>query len=683
MSTTSRPTEYRPAVWLLALGGLFFFVLRSTDWFRSVPGDLGDARFNSVILEHLFQRATGDARSLWSPPFFYPATGVLAFSDNHFGSGIVYIVLRWLGLGRELAFDGWFAIGCLLNFAAMHAAMRKLDFSSFASAVAAFIFAFSLPAFAQETHAQLTYRFAVPLAWLALVQFARERRWVRLAQLAGWGSLQFYFSIYLGVFTAYLIAASAVTMLLPGLRPVRSRRNGARRDAPAPALLVILVCAIATGYLLFKYQTISKIYGFVRSPVDVLTMLPWPQSYLLADHSTLYRWIGERIGAVPMRHEHQMFMGVAPIVLALCGLAGSRGDAFSPRRQLAWLCLITLALLVAATLQLNGRSLYELAMRLPGVSSIRAVSRIVLVMALPVAVMTAAGVEKLEHDLAPRWMLSALIVTALSAETLSYQPTRTPIETWRERLAPIAAAAAHSTIRADSVLYVTGRSGEPFYMTELDGMLMAQDLKIPTLNGYSGNAPPGYLHPEPCVSPAVRIHAIARPLLARQGMSPESLIARTIWLPGETCPIRNLPTGIAMKPIPEETARSIRLEATLADEDPRGLALVVRIRNEGKEILHGLSGIGEPLRLSWRFVPQAVDSSLPEPAWDARHDLNVSIAPGETEQVSLTIPPPQTSGLYELQFTLVAEGYKWLHDLGMPIGSAQVSVGGEDAKVRH
>ena len=72
-----------------------------------IPGDLGDARFNSVVLEHGFQWLTGQVAHLWSPSFFYPFERVLGLSDNHFGSGWSYALLRGFGLPREMAYVGW------------------------------------------------------------------------------------------------------------------------------------------------------------------------------------------------------------------------------------------------------------------------------------------------------------------------------------------------------------------------------------------------------------------------------------------------------------------------------------------------------------------------------------------------------------------------------------------------
>ena len=97
--------------------GFFGYLMKAVDGFQSTPGDLIDARFNSVILEHLYRWLSlglnGQWIDIWSPGFFYPYKDVLAFSDNHFGSGLSYILLRYLGFSREVSFSAWFTIGKL------------------------------------------------------------------------------------------------------------------------------------------------------------------------------------------------------------------------------------------------------------------------------------------------------------------------------------------------------------------------------------------------------------------------------------------------------------------------------------------------------------------------------------------------------------------------------------------
>jgi len=536
MKPTTRGLGLVLAPGLLLLAGLVFYVHRATAGFTSVPGDLGDPRFNSVILEHLFQWVRGDAASLWTPSFFYPTTGTLAFSDNHFGSGPIYVLLRWFGLSRELAFDGWFAIGFVLNFAAMYFVMRRLAFSALPASVAAFIYTFGLPALAQEAHAQLGYRFAIPMAYLYFLQFMRERRMDQLARVAAWGALQFFCSIYLGVFMAYLLAATALAMRLPSLRPLRSTTMAPETTrARKVALLIALACALATAALLLQYHLISRSYGFRPSVSDLISMLPRPQSYLVADAVGAYGWMTNAVQGVPSRNEHQLFLGFAPLALSLWAILMLRGAALAPRRQLLLQCLATLAMLVFVTLCIGNLSLYRIAAALPGVSSIRAVTRIVLVMLLPVAVMAAIGVEHLMRLRGVRWVVPGLVVLALCLETLAFKPIHTPITQWHDRLTPLSEALAGSAVPNDAVLYLSGRAEEPFYLTELDAMMFAQERKMATLNGYSGNAPPGYLPPLPCTSPTVRIRSLKPSILVKRGITPEALIARTRWISFDKC----------------------------------------------------------------------------------------------------------------------------------------------------
>jgi hypothetical protein len=122
VTTAKKPIYLHWLALLLFLGlGVFGYLMKAVDGFQATPGDLIDARFNSVILEHLYnwlKLGLGDNwTDIWSPAFFYPYQNVLAFSDNHFGTAASYILLRYIGLSREISFSGWYVIGFCLNFA--------------------------------------------------------------------------------------------------------------------------------------------------------------------------------------------------------------------------------------------------------------------------------------------------------------------------------------------------------------------------------------------------------------------------------------------------------------------------------------------------------------------------------------------------------------------------------------
>ena len=185
--------------------GIFGYLLPTTDYLNVIPDGLGDARFNSVVLEHLYLWISGREEQLWSPRFFYPFEGMLAFSDNHFVSGLPYVILRTFNIGREHAFLGWFMVGNLLNFVSAYIVLRRFGLSAFGAAVGAFVYSFAIPVLPKEGHAQLVYRFASPFALLALIDTLKMRRLVPHWRIVFWVTIQFFCSIYLGVFICLLL----------------------------------------------------------------------------------------------------------------------------------------------------------------------------------------------------------------------------------------------------------------------------------------------------------------------------------------------------------------------------------------------------------------------------------------------------------------------------------------------
>lgn len=401
-------------------------------------------------------------------------------------------------------------------------------------------------------------------------------------------------------------------------------------------------------------------------------MLPRPASYLVADHVDAYKWLTQWTQGIPARQEHQMFLGFVPLALALWAILGFGDAAARQSRWLMGICLVSLILLVAGTLMVGDKSVYRLLMSLPGISSIRAVSRIILIIAVPVSILAAVGVERLRTSRVPGAVALILLVLAFSFETLAIRTIAAPISEWRSRIATLDAAVASAPLAKDAVIYLTGRSEESDYLPELDAMIFAQDRGLATINGYSGNFPPGYLPPSPCNSPAARIGSMAGAIFRGSDLTPDTLLARTRWIELEPCR-HHTALGLASAPPDEKQARAIHLEASATWLDRDSLEAVVRIRNEGDATLHSLSAVGAPLRLSWRFV-RLPETAAAASGWDARQELGISLPSDEEEQVRVQMRPPSAPGNYDLQFTLVAEGHAWLHELGMPIAHTPVEI---------
>ncbi|WP_313347873.1 hypothetical protein [Stenotrophomonas sp.] len=487
--------------------------LAHTCQLSCVPGDLGDARFNGVMLEHFHRWLTGLEPSLTSPPFFYPMPGASAFSDNHWGTAWIYSLIRQCGADRYLAFDLWYLVGFVATFVVSHVVFRRMHFSPLASALAAFAFTFAMPVISRHGHAQLTYRFLIPVGLLLWQRCIDDGRWRWFALLSVVVGSQFYMSIYLGYFlllllSAWWLAGCGVDRLWPTqwlLRWWQGRKRSTWRE-----LLVSLLVAAATMtaliVLMYPYVHYSDVYGFGRGLGEVASLTPRPQSYLLADQSLIWGGISSHVGqSVPMRHEQQLFFGLGIIGLAVLGVRYSRA-------RMRWVALVSLGLLVALTLTFGRYSLYLAIATLPGAESVRAVARIGLVMALPLALLVGMAVDAMPRLQVGMRVLIGLLVVAMMAESALHQTTHFSFEEARARTVA-ARGQLPASLPAGAVLFIPASPDVPFYVSELDAMVLAQELGHPTLNGYSGNVPPGYLsEPErpPCAQAVTRLRAARR-----------------------------------------------------------------------------------------------------------------------------------------------------------------------------
>jgi hypothetical protein len=665
------------AVILIGCIGFFGYLMHTTNWLNAIPGDYSDARFNSVVLEHFYLWLQGAIPTLWSPNYFYPFQHVLGFSDNHFGSGWVYALFRAFSVDREGAYLGWFLIGNCLNYLACFYVCHRLGFSLFASAAGAFVYAFGLPALLQEAHAQLNYRFAVPLAFASFTRYLNIKNTKDLAHTLLWVTIQFYCTIYIGVFLVYLLLAVLISTLLIERKAFFKLSKSTRQTGPSYQLRNVALMVLGAGavlLLLGQYYRINSMYAFDSTDIETTYMLPRLSSYLLADRVEPSRWLGWwAAGDFPSayRHEHQLFLGFG--VWGLVLIAGVSVWWLRPSRFGRIVCL-SLLLIVVLTLDIAGHSLYWLFFKIPGVSAIRSVSRIGLVLLLPIAIMVAIAIDyfvKSEWYPVRRYRLPLLVlaIVALTYETSHYQPYHYPVQAWRDRQERLQSL-IQPALASDAILYVTNAKADPWdTVAEVDAMIYAQDRRLPTLNGYSGRTPPRFRPNHPCISVESRLQSyfdFARTDLAQQA----DYLKRVRVISPEQCP--HPPGLVATKQFDPVNANAIQLSVTAEILD-KAAAVHLAILNKSVEPLHAVSKHW-PIRLSWRFVPlKTQDSERQQISWEARRDLYFSIAGEQTHLEHFNIPLPENAENYVLEFSLVQEGHYWFHERGMPIAALKIT----------
>jgi len=510
--TNSRSFTQRTLNWLEILAIFFIsfwlIVVRPLGPNLSqLPGDLGDTRFNSYILEHDYRWITGKDSSLWDAPFFYPYPQTLTFSDNHFGSMFFYDAFRASGLDQETALQAWYLLSYFLSFGAAVYVLNRLGLKPLAIGMGAFFFTFGLPVLGQENHIQLFYRFCVPLAGYAFWQFSQKQNLKYLAFTLFWLVWQFYLSIYVGFFLSLLLFAVAIGLpftqkfALNNIAPywprlIKKAWSSSKISINVFSIFFIVALLLALYVLFRPYALASEAYKFFRSWREVSQLLPRIQSYFIADHDILWQRFASLLApftakAVTHRWEHQLFISIPALVLLVTGLFW---HFRSPHRKMVLLFMAAAIFLALLTLNINGFTFYQILWALPGFNSIRSITRIVLVLMWPIALFISVEVDALLRISVRPYVFTSIVLLLLglmAAESIFYNHL-TFSNAMAQARPQMLRVQIPTHLPKDPVLYVWNSGKDPDYVTELDGMLLSQDLGWPTLDGYSGNFPSGW-----------------------------------------------------------------------------------------------------------------------------------------------------------------------------------------------
>lgn len=666
------------------------YVWNLTSGMTTYPGGLTDARFNNVILEHLYLWASGHAEDLWRPDFFYPYPDTITFSDNHFGSGAIYVAARFLGLEREDAYTLWYVIGTAVTFLAAWYAFVKFRLPPAAAGIAAIVFAFAGTMLFRTEHSQLIYRFATPLAALYAWQFLQTARLQHLGLLGIFTAWQFLCSIYLGIFLLLFFAGAFLGILVFGstreqLFSLWTRLRAKQGVSDWIWLAVGVLLSLVTLYVLARYAWAARYYGFGRPPSVIFAQQPVLGSYLVFDYSPYYARLGRWVQDDFLRHEKQMFIGGVGTILMLFAMLpiGRKAEWKLPARVFA----VSLAFLFLVTLKFpGGFTLYWPFAHLPGFSSVRAVGRVIEVMLLPAGFFAGIGFAKLATlpfgRAAPAFAAAVAMLAAagfyLETSTIRYVVTtpRSVLEARQQSMRDL----VPETLSEDAILAYRERPDEnQFVKTDIDAMVLAQQLRVPVLNGYSGNFPPGYRPLHTC---ADLLFPVAGAATYNKMTTAEinDVLDRIVTLDFGDCGTLSVSDGEFAYTYPDDPQTSVPLPAVA----PKGLSLSVdrlesvtpeilmdvTLHNEGDFNIPGnFQAAAHHIRFSWRFVPAGTDAPL-QSGWDTREQLAKSVAPGEQATVTMSIQPPAEPGRYTVQVSLVQEEVMWFHNNGMSVASA-------------
>ena len=162
--TGSNASAHVLPVGVLLIGGLVYWSPILVDPAGRIAGGNGDPLFLAYIVTWVAGHF-GDA-ALWNPPFFHPATGVLAYSDHLFGLSAVAWPLVASGASPIFVINLLAILASVLTSVALYIWLRDSGFSAVGAGAAALTVTYSAWRHLQISHPQLQWLAFLPIALL-------------------------------------------------------------------------------------------------------------------------------------------------------------------------------------------------------------------------------------------------------------------------------------------------------------------------------------------------------------------------------------------------------------------------------------------------------------------------------------------------------------------------------------
>lgn len=458
--------------------------------------DPGDTLLNLYFLEHAYRHFIDfqifTPAHFWSPDFFWPIQDTLAWSDHLLGPSVIYGAFRSF-CDPFQSYLGWIITTLWLNYVAIRHAAKRIapETHTVWISIAALVTSFSPTITQQLNHPQLLSLFLIgPILWLShrLIQESPVgftiSDWLLMAS---WLLANGFFNIYIFVYAFYGVLIATAIHLYRRVRQHRFRLNHGRRLWLHTVLL--LACIGLNAIIYLPYLQTLKTFGR-RGLGEIMHNLPKIGSWLFGSDQWLLKppltaantnpdWV---YGA-----EQELFPGWSLLILFAAVLLTAIAQRKSrPNPLRIWLILIVA--MVILSLSFKGFSLWIIISKLlPGASSLRASSRVAMVIVLYAAPAIALAAKYWQRSGIQRWEPIAALL-ALIGSFVGIWPKDQPsfsLKAWRQENNAITAALSTS----DCDLFWHEWSDQPPWRAQVMAMHAQRRTGIPTLNGYSGHFP--------------------------------------------------------------------------------------------------------------------------------------------------------------------------------------------------
>ncbi|MDD5175813.1 MAG: hypothetical protein PHQ05_05270 [Sterolibacterium sp.] len=479
------------------------------DGFAVLHGDRYDAVIVATILEHWFHVLGGDAT--WSQVnYFFPYTRTIAQTDAYFLVGIAYSPFRLFGLDPFIATELASLVIKSSGFVGAYLLCRKaFSLSFYWALLAAILFTLSNGMTIHSQRIQLaTVAFApilTLLIWSAITAFLEGH--TRKFRVMGLAAGLFYGAwcltcFYMAWFFAFYFSAFAVVMLVRAGRPGWADLKTRLAACYGSVILVIGSAFVSLLPFIYAFLPKSRESGVRAYETVVANTIPIENILQVGYDNILYGHLYNRIlsylspGYWPQGEYYNTGFTVLLFFLFLCGCIRFLRKPHQASTELVLPSLVIASVLTwLLTLNVSHHSawffVYEL---FPGAKALNVVAAYQIFLALPVVVI-AVKYLSLKHIPLPVLLpLAALLVAGeINKPYLNL-----------DRQAELARISMpHAPPDACRVFYVSGWEGQDsfpgfpewinnYYAHNVSAMIIAQMIRIPTINGVASFNPPDW-----------------------------------------------------------------------------------------------------------------------------------------------------------------------------------------------
>ena len=371
---------------------------------RTIPKDLADPLYQSWQLAWGAHALQTSPLSPWDANILWPLPMSFAFNDSLYGYAPLSVLFGSGATAALVRYSVVFVLAYALAAAASYLLARQLGCRPVAAGVAAGIYAFAPWHLSQDGHLNVLSNGAVPLC-LALLARGHgigvrgdggpTRPW---CALAGWvvAAWQLTMTLVVGLQLTYLLGAlvtgATILLILGCWRPfVGTGRALLIADLVGLVIFVAVAAALAQPY----YTVAAAHPQVVRTVNDLNYYSPPLLGFLIAPaESTVWGALhADARAELRWPVEQAMSVGAVAVFLATYGVVAG---VWSRWRRVSLAVSAGVLLLVAAgTAVARGRVFLLLFDYAPGWRSVRTPGRLVILVALGVALLAANGVEAL------------------------------------------------------------------------------------------------------------------------------------------------------------------------------------------------------------------------------------------------------------------------------------------------